>query len=155
MSTETLTAQQESFSQGVASGLNQSEAYRQSYNTTDMLQETVHEAASHLAAEYKVTTRIAQLRETVTEANLMTRKEAFDEAGVILEGSSKVNQWGPANQANKTRIQLAGLQEQSMPGEVRITSIVINMPSSKEGFEHQPTIDAEDWHEVEEKEQGP
>lgn len=57
-----LTAKQEKFALGVASGLSQSEAYRQAYDASKTTASVVHVKASELAANGKVAVRIAELR---------------------------------------------------------------------------------------------
>ena len=58
-----LTHKQEKFAQLVAAGATQSDAYRQAYNVSpDTLPDTIHENASHLAADTNVLPRIQQLK---------------------------------------------------------------------------------------------
>jgi len=58
-----LTVKQEAFARLVASGANQSDAYRQSYNVDNSKPETIHTHSSKLAADVKVARRIAQLQQ--------------------------------------------------------------------------------------------
>lgn len=69
-----LTKNQEAFAQGVASGLNQTEAYRSAYNTSRMKDSTVWSRASELAAHRKVAARIAQLKAELASKQLWTRE---------------------------------------------------------------------------------
>lgn len=79
-----LTHQQEHFAQLVASGLNQSDAYRQAYNVSpDTLPETTHQAASILASHSNVAPRIQQLRATIEAATVA--KIAWDNAKLTKE----------------------------------------------------------------------
>lgn len=58
-----LTPQQERFAQEVAIGKSLTEAYRSSYRAGKMKAETVHENASRLAADRKVSARIQSIQQ--------------------------------------------------------------------------------------------
>jgi hypothetical protein len=55
------SAQQEKFAQAIASGVNQSEAYRKAYKAGNMSPKQVHEEACKLAGSPKVAQRIQKL----------------------------------------------------------------------------------------------
>jgi phage terminase small subunit len=57
-----LTAKQEKFAQLVAKGSTQSDAYREAYDSEDMLDKSIWEKASELAAIVKVKSRIEELK---------------------------------------------------------------------------------------------
>ena len=97
-----LTVKQEKFSKLVAlDGLNPSEAYRQSYDTNPINQSSIHEQASKLMSNSKVSTRIKELSEAVTGemvANVAWTKERFlKEAESNLIQSRELGQMNPAN----------------------------------------------------------
>lgn len=75
-----LTNKQEHFARLIAlEGLNQSEAYRQAYDTSNYLPSTVTEDASRLAANSNVLARIQELKaslqaEAVTNATSLVRE---------------------------------------------------------------------------------
>ena len=69
-----LTAKQEAFAQAVASGKNQSDAYRMSYIAGKMTDKSVWERASKLASDAKVAPRIKNLKETLAKKQLWTRE---------------------------------------------------------------------------------
>ena len=71
MTEKPLTAKQEAFAQAVASGLNQSDAYRKAYNAEKMSDKQVWEEASKLFSNPKVAPRVAELK-----AKLNARLEA-------------------------------------------------------------------------------
>ena len=71
-----LTAKQEAFAQSIADGLSQSDAYRASYAASRMADKTVWEKASALAADGKVSARIAELRGALAEKQLWTREQS-------------------------------------------------------------------------------
>ena len=66
LDSQKLTAKQENFCQGVAGGLNQSDAYRESYGTSKMLPATVHQRAYELVHDSDITARIQELRDQIT-----------------------------------------------------------------------------------------
>lgn len=70
----TLTHKQEKFSQSVASGMTQADAYRAAYNAGKMKAETVHKRASELIANGEVAGRIAALQHELSNKQLWTRE---------------------------------------------------------------------------------
>lgn len=75
-----LTARQELFAQGVASGLDQSGAYRKAYPASlRWKSETVHESASRLAADRKVSTRVGELQALSAEVAVLDGAEIMRE----------------------------------------------------------------------------
>ena len=79
-----LTAHQEHFAQLVASGLNQSDAYRQSYNVSpDSDPANTWEDASVLAKHPKVFPRIQQLKASIQAATLA--EIAWNQARLLRE----------------------------------------------------------------------
>ena len=67
-----LTSKQERFSTLLAQGLTQYEAYRQSYNVTSTVRNTVDSDASQLAAEPKIAQRVAQLKQAAQQQAELT-----------------------------------------------------------------------------------
>ena len=81
----TLTPQQEKFAQEVASGKSQAEAYRESYKAGKMAAKTIHENASRLAANSKVSARIDELRQAASEmATISTARVLKEIARIAL-----------------------------------------------------------------------
>ncbi|MEF8755952.1 MAG: terminase small subunit [Accumulibacter sp.] len=75
-----LTAQQEEFAVAVAAGSSLSDAYRQAYpRSLRWAPETVHEAASRMAASYKVKARTAALRAAAAKASTLEAARVLDE----------------------------------------------------------------------------
>ena len=70
-----LTPKQEVFVQKIIEGMSQADAYRAAYNTNRMSDKTIHEAASRLMADSKVSARVKELREQVTSKTIMTAQE--------------------------------------------------------------------------------
>jgi hypothetical protein len=117
-----LTTKQELFSKLVAlDGLSASEAYRQIYDSNPSNQSSIHEQSSKLMSNSKVSTRIIELRDSVTSemvANVAWTKERFiKEAEANLIQSRDLNQMNPAN----TSLQLIG----------RVTQILEDKPMNQ------------------------
>ena len=74
--TSGLTVKQEAFSQGLASGLSNADAYRQAYDATSMKQGTIHNEACKLAALPHIAVRVDQLiREKQAKNSMFTDKQ--------------------------------------------------------------------------------
>ena len=163
MATRTLTAQEERFAQAVASGLNQSDAYRQAYNCPNSSPETIWQNASHLAA--KVAPRIAVLRDH--DAQVLAQKRAWDkerfidEAESNLSQSRELNQMAPANGALAMIGKATGIiQDQLVTPETALGAIIKMAQALTEaqlrGLAAGKTVEAESWHlGTSEEEQGP
>jgi len=82
----TLTAKQEQFAQAIASGMNQSDAYRKAYEAGGMKASSVTEKASELAANVKVTSRVTELQAELAEKQLWTRQDSVTELAEIARG---------------------------------------------------------------------
>lgn len=141
MSTDTsLTPMRESFCQAIASGSNQSDAYRQAFNAENMLPETIWNHASELAKDGKVGARIQELRNLVTDAAMWTRLQAFEASKVNLALAIKLGQVGAANGAVKLAAEFAGIASET-PRDIQITKVTVVL-------NHGKTVEAENWHEV-------
>ena len=71
-----LTPQQEKFAQAIAlEDMNQADAYRSAYNTSRMTDKSIWEKASELAANVKVTARVAELRKMAMTPKVMNAQE--------------------------------------------------------------------------------
>ena len=107
------SSKQEGFSQSIAAGSNQHDAYMANFQTSNMLPSTIDEAASRLAAGSKVAARILELREQVTAAvvaeTVWDQRKFIKEADKNLQGSRAANQWAPANGALQLIGKVAGL----------------------------------------------
>jgi hypothetical protein len=95
-----------------------------------MKPESVHQAASRLAANSKIAARIQELRNTVTAAALADR--AWDrlrliaEADVNMLGARQDHQWAAANGALATIGKATGLLDAQQPDTgVQVTKITV------------------------------
>ena len=97
------SSQQEQFAQLVSSGVSQSDAYRQAFNTASMLNKTIWECASRLAADSKVSARIQELREAI--ASEFVANQAWDLQELLTQyqqnviGARQDKQWAASNGA--------------------------------------------------------
>lgn len=75
-----LTPRQEKFAQGVASGLSQSEAYRQAYpSSLKWKDKVVWTRASQLASMDMVSIRVSKLAAAIAEKSVLKAAEVLDE----------------------------------------------------------------------------
>ena len=87
----TLTAKQEVFAQSVANGMSQADAYRVAYDAYGMKPEVLYVSASKLAADAKVSIRVAELQAALADKQLWTRIDSVTELADIARGvESKV-----------------------------------------------------------------
>lgn len=96
MTTKPLTAKQEAFATGIASGLSQAEAYRQAFpQSRKWKDKTVHEKASRLAADDKVRARIQALLDKAAQANEVTIERIVAEVVKIAFANQRdLMAWG-------------------------------------------------------------
>ena len=81
-----LTAKQEKFVQNIIEGMNQSDAYRNSYSTKRMADKTIHENASRLMADSKVAARLQELRDQIMKPSIMSAQERLEYlTGIVNE----------------------------------------------------------------------
>lgn len=73
-----LTPKQEVFVQGIIKGLSQADAYRNAYSCKNMSDKTIHEAASRLMADSKVSARVKELREQVDKETIMSAQKRLE-----------------------------------------------------------------------------
>ncbi len=81
----TLTAKQEAFCQAIASGMNQSDAYRSAYSAGKMKSESVNVNASKLCADTKVALRIAELKQSLSEKSEWTRLDSVTALRKVID----------------------------------------------------------------------
>tara|TARA_R110000765_G_scaffold55185_1_gene109616 strand:- start:25 stop:522 length:498 start_codon:yes stop_codon:yes gene_type:complete len=95
-----LTTKQELFSKLVAlDGLSASEAYRQIYDTNPINQSSIHEQASKLLSNPKVSTRVQELSEAVTSKLVWNKAMVIEQLAINVEASRNVNQFAASNRS--------------------------------------------------------
>lgn len=94
---EQLTAKQEAFAAGLASGLTQAAAFRQAFpNSVKWKEETVWSKASVLASDDKVRERVRELQQKAADANEITVERIVAELAKIAFGDARdTMKWGP------------------------------------------------------------
>jgi hypothetical protein len=80
-----ITAKQEAFSQAVAGGMTQADAYRASYDANEMLDKTIIEEASRVAADRNVSARVTSLKEAIAIAAIWTRLDSVQTLAEIAK----------------------------------------------------------------------
>lgn len=104
-----LTAQKEAFAQAVASGLTQSDALRKAYpSSLKWQQKTVHESASKLMADAKVSTRVQELRKPAIQAVEMSAAAHVARLLRISEAAFQAGDFGPSARAEIAIGQVGG-----------------------------------------------
>lgn len=105
-----LTPKQEKFAQCVASGMNQSDAYRAAYSVRPTTKpETVNEQGSRIMAARKVSARIEELRQPIVEKMQLTLKEHLDALKTLRDQAAKEGQYSAAITAEIARGRHAGI----------------------------------------------
>lgn len=104
-----LTPKQEAFAQAVASGMNQSDAYRDAYAAGKMKLTSINVNASKLVANTKVALRIAELRKPVVEAAQITLTSHLERLKVLSAAAEAGNQYSAAISAEVARGKASGL----------------------------------------------
>ena len=91
-----LTPKQHIFVQGILSGMNQSDAYREAYDVDGMAPATIHNEASKLMAGHEVTTSIKAAWESKQG---WTLARVVEEGERNLSGAQADHSWPAANGA--------------------------------------------------------
>jgi len=89
-----LTAKQEKFAQSLADGMTQADAYRASFNASNMKDSSIHVNASKLMADAKIAQRVNELKSKLEKKGLWTREmsvKALVQAYKEGNGSVKVS----------------------------------------------------------------
>lgn len=125
-----LTPQQETFAQCVASGMNQSDAYRKAYKVRETTKpESVNQSASRAMADINVASRVDELRKPIVEEAQITLRSHLERLRSLSEAAEAGNQFSAAIAAEVARGKASGLYiektELSGPngGPVPITTI--------------------------------
>lgn len=104
-----LTSKQEAFAQAVASGKNQSDAYRLAYAAGKMKASSINVNASKMMADAKVAQRVAELRKPVAEKAQMTLESHLRDLMMLRNMAVKEKQISAAISAEIARGKAAGV----------------------------------------------
>ena len=123
-----LTPKQHIFCDGILSGLNQSDAYREAYDVSpDCLPSTVHNAAYALTQNPEIAASIEASRQ---HRRGWTLARILEEANRNLKGAQEDRQWAPANGALSFIGKSTGLiQDKPTPDVVSITRVTVVLDS--------------------------
>ena len=80
-----LTPKQEKFVQSLIQGMSQADAYRSAYAAKNMSDKTIHEAASRLVADSKVSARLAELRKQTAKETIMSAQKRLEWLTGLIE----------------------------------------------------------------------
>lgn len=110
MTMSNISQQREAFAQAVASGMNQSDAYRSAYRVKSTTKpESVNQAASALMADIKVAARVAELRAPIAEAAQMSLASHLKRLGELSSKAEESGQMSAAIAAEVARGKASGL----------------------------------------------
>lgn len=105
-----LTPKQEAFAYAVASGQNQSDAYRAAYSVKPGTKlESVNVAASKLMADAKVAQRVAELRKPVAKKAQITLESHLEDLIKLRNMAAKEKQYSAAISAEIARGKASGV----------------------------------------------
>ena len=79
-----LTVKQEKFCQEYVKNGNASESYRNAYSTVKMKDKTINEKASRMLKEDKISTRVKELKDNLSEEHEITKNEIVKELHLLI-----------------------------------------------------------------------
>lgn len=127
-----LTHKQESFAQAVASGMDQSGAYRAAYAADAMKPASVNCNASKLMADAKIAQRVADLRKPAAERAQMTLEGHLQDLQALRDEARAANQLSAAITAEIARGKASGVHvektEATVQGAVAFGQVAIYLP---------------------------
>lgn len=127
-----LTQKQEAFCLAFIETGNASEAYRRAYRGKKMAEKTVHESASRLLADRKVTARVAELRKMAADKAVLTLEKHLEKLAELRDIAVKGGQMDAAIRAEKHRGEAAGLYpDRSKPVNVNVGVPLVTEPISE------------------------
>jgi len=122
-----LTPKQHIFCDGILSGLNQSDAYREAYNVDGMMPATIHNEAFKLMANPEIATSIEASRQ---HRRVWTLARILEEADRNLQGAQESGQWASANGALAFIGKASGtIVDRPTPETVSITRVTVVLDS--------------------------
>jgi len=130
-----LTQRQEAFCLAFVETGNASEAYRRAYQAKRMNAKTVHECASRLLADRKVTARVAWLRGKAAVKAVLTLETHLGKLAELRDAAAKDEEWDAAIRAETKRGEAAGLY----PDRGRV-NVSVALPGKLE-----PVSETERW----------
>lgn len=92
-----LTAKQEKFVRNLVQGMSQREAYKNSYDASNMADKTIDEEACRLFNDCKINARYRELQERLDKHTIMTAQERLEYLTEIIQGLQLDNNDTPAD----------------------------------------------------------
>jgi hypothetical protein len=133
-----LTPKQHVFCDGILSGLNQSDAYREAYQVDGMAPATIHNEASKLMASHEVTASIEASRQ---HRRGWTLARILEEADRNLKGAQDDRQWPAANGSLAFIAKATNLvTERVTPETVSITRVTVVLDSGAAASLAEPSV---------------
>lgn len=128
----TLTSKQEHFAQALASGMNQSDAYREAYAAGKMKPSSINVNASKLMADAKIAQRVAELRKPAAEKAQVTLEGHLHDLMVLRDQARMANQMSAAIAAEIARGKASGVHiektESTVQGAVAMAQVLVYLP---------------------------
>ena len=122
-----LTPKQHIFCDGILSGLNQSDAYREAYQVDGMAPATIHNEAFKLMSNPEIATSIEASRQ---HRRGWTLARILEEADRNLQGAQEDRQWASANGALAFIGKASGtIVDRPTPDVVSITRVTVVLDS--------------------------
>lgn len=121
-----ITSQQEKFAQCVASGMTQSDAYREAYDVKPTTKATsVNVSASQLMSDPNISQRVEELRKPIVKAAQITLESHLNDLKGLRNMATKAEQYSAAISAEIARAKAAGLytDKLQLSGDLTITKI--------------------------------
>jgi phage terminase small subunit len=122
-----LTAKQEVFCKEIVSGKNQSEAYREAYNSGGMLDSTINSKAYLLMEKGYIRARINELREPVIKEAKLTLAAHLNNLLEIRESACRDSHWSAAVAAETARGKAAGLHTNKTAVEITDNNVTVEI----------------------------
>lgn len=116
---EKLTPKQEKFAQGIASGMAQADAYRAAFDCSKSKDKTIHEAASRLANDGKVTARVTELRVPIVAKVRYELEQAMEEANRALALAERLENPAAMARVVELKSRLSGLMVEDRKNQRR------------------------------------
>ena len=105
-----LTSQQEKFAQCVASGMNQSDAYRAAYKVRPATKPmSVNQQASELMRNPDIASRVEEIRKPIVENVRITLKDHLETLARLRDAAERENQLSAAIKAEESRGKASGI----------------------------------------------
>ncbi len=125
-----LTPKQEKFVQNLVKGMSQREAYKNSYNASNMKDETIDSKASHLFKEDKIRIRYEELIKKADDEAIMSARERKKWLTRVINGETEENiviEFKTDEAGNIKKI------EQSVPSKLKTRLMALDVLNKMDG----------------------